>query len=164
TEAFRQIGGFVRALMWDGIDGHRCRMHGWIAESWDDPELRFEHLRPMGTSDKGWWEGRARHGVGQYYMGTSPMYMLASAVYRMTRPPRVVGGVAMLWGYIRSMARRRERYPDEEFRAFLRSYQMQCLLTGKARATRRLNQRQASAWAAPGGREPAPAAAAAMPL
>ena len=35
---------------------------------------------------------------------------------------------------------------------------------GKARATRRLNQRQASAWAAPNGREPAPAAAAAMPL
>src|SRR5206468_3362278 len=75
-----------------------------------------------------------------------------------------IGGRPMLWGYIRSMARRRERYPDEEFRAFLRSYQMQCLLTGKARATRRLNQRQASAWAAPNGREPAPAAAAAMPL
>ena len=162
TDAFRQIGGFERALMWDGIDGHRCRMHGWIATSWDEPELRFEHLRPMGTSDKGWWEGRARHGVGQYYMGTSPLYMLASALYRMTRPPLVAGGVAMLWGYLRSMAQRQERYRDESFRVFLRRYQMQCLLTGKVSATRRLNQRQASAWAVPHRREPAPAATGAV--
>ena len=162
TSAFRQIGGFVRELMWDGIDGHRCRMHGWIATSWDDPELRFEHLRPMGTSDKGWWEGRARHGVGQYYMGTGPLYMLASAFYRMSRPPLLAGGVAMLWGYVRSMAQRKERYTDEEFRAFLRRYQMQCLLTGKERATRRLNQRQASAWAGGKRTQSAPAAAEAI--
>ena len=31
----------MRQVMWDGIDGRRCRMKGWIAESWDDPELRF---------------------------------------------------------------------------------------------------------------------------
>src|SRR5262249_28321263 len=43
---FKAIGGFVREVMWDGIDCHRCRMHGWIACSWDDQELRFIHLRP----------------------------------------------------------------------------------------------------------------------
>ena len=82
---FRQIGGFVRQVMWDGIDGHRCRMKGWIAESWDDPELRFLHLRPMGSSHKGIVTGRLRHGFGQYYMGTGLGYMTASALYRMTR-------------------------------------------------------------------------------
>jgi hypothetical protein len=116
----------------------------------------------MGTSDKGWWEGRARHGVGQYYMGTSPLYMLASAAYRMTRPPLVAGGVAMLWGYVRSMAQRKERYTDEAFRSFLRQYQMQCLLTGKVSATRRLNERQASSWAASDRRQSAPATAEAV--
>ena len=70
TACFKQIGGFVRELMWDGIDCHRCRMLGWIAVSWDDPDLHFEHLRPMGTSHKNWWTGRVRHGVGQYFMGT----------------------------------------------------------------------------------------------
>jgi len=38
---FREIGGFVREVMWDGIDCHRCRMLGWLAESVDEPELRF---------------------------------------------------------------------------------------------------------------------------
>jgi glycosyltransferase involved in cell wall biosynthesis len=146
TECFRQIGGFVRELMWDGIDGHRCRMLGWVAASWDDPLINFEHLRPMGTSHKNWWTGRVRHGVGQYYMGTGPLYMLASALFRMTRPPIVIGGLAMLWGYARSMAQRKERYGDRTFRKFLRRYQWQCLLTGKTRATRRLNDEQATRW------------------
>ena len=79
TACFQQIGGFVRELMWDGIDCHRCRMFGWIAVSWDDPALNFIHLRPMGTSHKNWWTGRVRHGVGQYFMGTGVSYMLASA-------------------------------------------------------------------------------------
>ncbi len=148
TTCFKEIGGFVRYLMWDGIDGHRCRMLGWVAASWDDPELRFEHLRPMGTSHKNWWTGRVRHGVGQFYMGTSPIYMLASALFRMTRPPVVVGGVAMLWGYIKSKITHAPRYEDLEFRQFLRRYQRACLLKGKGRATEDLNRRQSTVWVA----------------
>lgn len=148
---FQQIGGFVRELMWDGIDGHRCRMLGWIAASWDDPELRFEHLRPMGTSHKNWWTGRVRHGVGQYYMGTGPVYMLASALFRMTRPPVVAGGMAMMWGYLKSLVGRKPRYTDAEFSKFLRRYQWQCLILGKTRATRKLNEAQAARWAGGSG-------------
>jgi glycosyltransferase involved in cell wall biosynthesis len=146
TACFRQIGGFIREVMWDGIDGHRCRQLGWIAVSWDDPELRFAHLRPMGTSHRSWWTGRKRHGFGQYFMGTSPAYMLASAVYRMSRPPVVLGGFGMLYGYLEAMVRRRSRFGDAAFRRFLRRYQWACLLRGKVTATTELNERQASAW------------------
>ncbi|GAO03332.1 glycosyltransferase family 2 protein [Anaeromyxobacter sp. PSR-1] len=146
VSCFRQIGGFVRAVMWDGIDTHRCRQLGWIATSWDDPELRFLHLRPMGTSHKSWWTGRARHGSGQYFMGTSPLWLLASAAFRMTRPPLVIGGVAILYGYLRSLLAGAPRYGDAAFRSFLRRYQLQCLLKGKRRATADLDARQASAW------------------
>jgi len=146
---FRQIGGFVREVMWDGIDCHRCRQLGWIAVSWDDPELRFVHLRPMGTSYKSWWTGRVRHGFGQYFMGTGPVYLLASAIYRISRPPVVVGGLAMLYGYFRSMVRRTPRYGDPGFRRFLRRYQWACLIKGKRRATAELNARQAVHWNPP---------------
>jgi biofilm PGA synthesis N-glycosyltransferase PgaC len=146
TGCFQQIGGFTRELMWDGIDGHRCRQLGWLAVSWDDPDLRFIHLRPMGTSHRSWWSGRQRHGFGQYFMGTSPLYLLASAAYRMTRPPRVVGGLAMLYGYFKSMAARNPRYGDAEFRQFLRSYQWSCLVRGKGRATAQLNEEQRKVW------------------
>ena len=51
---FKEIGGFVRQVMWDGIDCHRARMLGWIAESLDHEDLRFIHLRPQGASSEGY--------------------------------------------------------------------------------------------------------------
>ncbi|NEP17867.1 MAG: glycosyltransferase family 2 protein [Leptolyngbya sp. SIO4C1] len=152
TACFEQIGGFVRQVMWDGIDCHRCRMKGWIACSWDDPDLRFTHLRPMGSSHKSISTGRLRHGSGQYFMGTGPLYMLASAVYRMMAPPLVVGGVMMLAGYLKSMLTRQTRYDDLEFRQFLRRYQWQCLIKGKRQATADLNEHQAKNWSLQGYR------------
>jgi glycosyltransferase involved in cell wall biosynthesis len=153
TECFREIGGFVREVMWDGIDCHRCRMLGWIAESVDEPELRFQHLRPMGSSQKGIWTGRLRSGYGQYFMGTSPLYLLASAAFRLPHHPVVYGSVAMVAGYAASALRRRTRYGDDEFRNFLRSYQMSCLRFGKKEATRRMNEQQAPVWERRGSRE-----------
>jgi poly-beta-1,6-N-acetyl-D-glucosamine synthase len=143
---FDQIGGFVQQVMWDAIDGHRCRMLGWIACSWDEPDLRFIHLRPMGSSQKNMLTGRMRHGFGQYFMGTSLTYMTASALYRMTRPPYLLGGLGMWWGYVNSFLTRQQRLKDQAFRAFLRRYQWSCLVRGKNRATARLNDRRAVYW------------------
>lgn len=149
TRCYQQIGGFVKELMWDGIDTHRCRMLGWKAASWDGANLRFIHLRPMGTSHKSWITGRIRHGRGQYFMGTSPMYMIASALYRIFHPPIVVGCVAMLYGYFKAMFTHGKRYNDPAFRRFLRSYQRACLFKGKEQATRDLEDLQAAVWRQP---------------
>jgi poly-beta-1,6-N-acetyl-D-glucosamine synthase len=140
VECFQEIGGFVREVMWDGIDGHRCRMAGWRACSWDEEDLRFVHLRPMGTSDRGVWTGRQRHGYGQYFMGTAPLYMVASSVYRACRKPYVIGGAGMLVGYLKAAMRGAPRYQDREFRRFLRKYQRECLLHGKRSATERVER------------------------
>jgi hypothetical protein len=146
---FREIGGFVRQVMWDGIDCHRARMLGWIAESVDDEALRFLHLRPMGSSQgKGIWSGRVRAGFGQYFMGTSPLYYLAVAAYRFPKHPVAYGSVGMLWGYLSSKLNNAPRYDDPEFRRFLRRYQHACLRMGKTAATRMINQEQASVWQA----------------
>jgi poly-beta-1,6-N-acetyl-D-glucosamine synthase len=147
---FQQLGGFVREVMWDGIDGHRCRMHGWRACSWDVPELRFTHLRPQGTSHKGWVTGRMRHGFGQYFMGTTPIYMLANAVNRFTEKPYILAGLAMLWGYIWSAIQRKPRYDDAEFRRFLRRWQWRALFFGRRRAVEQvIRERQGQSAGVP---------------
>lgn len=140
VSCFKAIGGFVREVMWDGIDCHRCRMRGWIACSWDEPELHFVHLRPMGSSQQSIYTGRMRHGYGQYFMGTGFVYMLASAIYRMPEKPYVLGGLAILWGWLRSLLQSRPRYDDLEFRKFLRSYQWRSLLVGKKRAIEEIHR------------------------
>lgn len=145
---FREIGGFVRQVMWDGIDCHRARMLGWLAESVNDAELRFLHLRPMGSSQKGIWHGRVRAGFGQYFMGTSPLYYLAVALARLPAHPALTGSVAMLWGYFSSAVRGVPRYDDAEFRRFLRHYQHLALRVGKREAIRRINEERAPRWEA----------------
>jgi biofilm PGA synthesis N-glycosyltransferase PgaC len=145
-ECFEEIGGFVRGVMWDGIDCHRARMLGWLARSWDEPELRFGHLRPMGSSYKGILRGRARHGYGQYFMGTGLVYITASAVYRLRHRPWILGGLAIWIGYVMAALRSAARLDDSELRAFVRRYQWQCLLRGKTRATRELELLRAPMW------------------
>jgi len=142
---FQAIDGFVREVMWDGIDCHRCRMHGWIACSWDEPELRFVHLRPMGSSQVSIYTGRMRHGYGQYFMGTGFAYIVASALYRIGEKPFVVGGLLIVWGWLKSAYANKPRYGDAEFRAFLRRYQWRALLVGKKKAIEEIERRQALA-------------------
>ena len=86
------MGGFVRELMWDGIDCHRCRMLGWIAVSWDDQST-------CSSNTCGRW-GRATKigGPAGSVMGSVSTswepglsYLLASAAFRMVRPPVVLG-------------------------------------------------------------------------
>lgn len=131
---FEQIGGFVREVMWDGIDCHQCRMRGWIACSWDDPDLRFVHLRPMGSSQQSIYVGRMRHGSGQYFMGTGFLFLAASALGRLNQKPYILGSFAMLWGWLKSAFQRKPRFADRQFRRYLRNYQMRVLLVGKRRA------------------------------
>ena len=146
VSCFKQIGGFVRQVMWDGIDSHRCRLLGWISLSWDELDVRFVHLRPMGSSEKGILTGRMRHGFGQYYMGTGLVYILASMVYRLNKKPYVVGALAMFWGYVKSAFKRCERLNDPAMIHLMRKYQWQCLFRGKSKATAKLNNARAVFW------------------
>ncbi|MEL6806159.1 MAG: glycosyltransferase [Pseudomonadota bacterium] len=145
---FEQIGGFAREVMWDGLDCHKARQLGWKAGSWDAPELAFEHLRPMGSSQQNIHVGRRRHGFGQYYMGTSPVYLVASALNKMRQPPLITGGLAILQGYFGAMLRREAQHADPDLRAFIRAYQRRALRVGKARAAAEIEAAQASAWTA----------------
>jgi poly-beta-1,6-N-acetyl-D-glucosamine synthase len=140
VSCFEAIGGFVREVMWDGIDCHYCRMRGWIACSWDEPELRFVHLRPMGSSQTSIYAGRMRHGAGQYFMGTGFLYMAASAASRINQKPYVLGSAAMLWGWISSALQRKPQLVDPVFTAALRAYQRRVLLLGKKRALEAIDQ------------------------
>lgn len=137
-ECFEEIGGFVHEVMWDGIDCHRCRMLGWEAVSYPDPELAILHLRQMGSSHKSVYHGRLRWGRGQYFMGTHPLYLLGIAGYRMLERPWVLGGLCILAGYLDSAIRRRPRHGDDAFRRHLHRWQLKGLtgrLTGRPGTT-----------------------------
>jgi glycosyltransferase involved in cell wall biosynthesis len=133
TACFQDIGGFVREVCWDGIDGHMCRMHGWVARSVDEPDLRITHLRQMGSSHVNLWTGRKRWGRGKYFMGSTPYYVAAVGLYRMLEKPYVLSGLGILVGYVEAMLKGAPRMDDPEYLAYLRDYERQALLFGKSR-------------------------------
>ena len=141
------IGGLVKGLIWDGIDCYRGRMLGWRSKSIEDPELRFIHLRPMGSSDKGIMTGRRRLGEGYWFLGAAPSFVFASAVYRLQHRPALIGSFATLQGYARAWLKRMPRYDDLEFRKYLRRYHRAMLTKGRARATELFDREAAETWA-----------------
>ncbi|MFO7180651.1 MAG: glycosyltransferase family A protein [Pseudomonadota bacterium] len=138
---FEEIGGFVREVCWDGIDGHMCRLHGWVARSVDEPDLRIVHLRQMGSSHISLWHGRTRWGRGKYFMGSTPAYMAAVSLYRMAERPYVLGGLGILVGYLKAMAQKHPRMEDPRYLECLRRFEREALLFGKRRATERFHER-----------------------
>jgi glycosyltransferase involved in cell wall biosynthesis len=130
---FDSIGGFVRQVSWDGIDGHMCRMNGWIARSMHDDDMRIMHLRRMGSSQKSFWTGRLRWGRGKYYMGSAWYYVLAVSMYRMFERPWILSGIGIFCGYLQAMFRRLPRYDHRDYLRFMRRYELKSLLFGKRR-------------------------------
>ena len=138
---FKSIGGFVHQISWDGIDGHMCRLKGWIASSVDEDGLRVEHLRPQGSSDRSIWVGRMRWGRGKYFMGSSLLYVFAVSVYRAFEYPILVGGVGIFTGYIAALLKRYTRYDNKKYHRFFRRYEFESLFRGKRKTLDRYNQR-----------------------
>mgnify|MGYP003629717295 FL=1 len=133
--SFEDIGGFVRMVGWDGIDGHMCRLKGWVAKSIMDDELKVVHLRQMGSSDQGVMHGRVRGGKGKWRLGSSPWYMLATAIYRGFDKPYIIGACAMVYGYFHAMITGVERYSDPAYLKHLRKYEWSALTKGKNKTT-----------------------------
>ena len=148
VQCFQEIGGFVREVQWDGIDGHVCRLNGWIAWSTHDPEMRIIHLRPMGSSQQNIRVGRARWGRGKYFMGSSWYYVLASALYRAIEPPYVIGGLGIMYGYLKAAVTGHRRYDNPECRKYIRRFERAQLFRGKTGALAIENQRIRASGAA----------------
>jgi hypothetical protein len=114
---FAEIGGVQERLGWDTIDETYARMKGFGSYSFTD--LVSVHLRPLSSAD-GVLRGRARVGECAYIAHYPPLWVSLRAVRLAATRPRVLSGVAYLFGYIRAAVRRTERVPDAAYRRFTR--------------------------------------------
>jgi glycosyltransferase involved in cell wall biosynthesis len=118
-QCFEQIGGFVARKGWDTVDEIRAGLHGWRTGHFDD--ILFQHLKPEGMA-MGTLSTHRFHGDIYYQTGGGFLFLLAKAAHRMVaaRPP-VLGGMAMLWGYLAPLLSRRPRLVNAEEARFYRA-------------------------------------------
>jgi hypothetical protein len=119
SRCFADIGGFVRERGWDTVDEVRAQVKGWRTTHF--PELTFRHLKPEG-SGIGNLRTHAMHGDVYHLTGGGPMFLIFKALHRMVAgTPPVVGGLALLYGYLRSrLSGRRRLVSDEEAQHYRR--------------------------------------------
>ena len=123
-ECFKDIGGYVphRAGGIDWIAVTTARMKGWKTRNF--PERRFHHHRTMGTAERSALGAMFDYGKKDYFLGGSPTWQVCRVLYRMTKRPLFVGGLALLCGYGWAALSRMERPVTPELMRFHRREQM----------------------------------------
>jgi len=121
---FEEIGGYV-PIKGGGIDWvavTTARMKGWKTYSFAERE--FQHHRKIGTAGSGEIGARFHYGKKDYFLGGHPLWQLFRGTFQMAKKPYVVGGLALLGGYLWCWIRRVKRPVSDELVRFYRREQM----------------------------------------
>jgi glycosyltransferase involved in cell wall biosynthesis len=121
---WEQIGGYTanRAGGIDWMAVMTARMMGWRAESFR--ERWFFHYRRLGTAERGVFSSLFSYGEKDYYLGGHPVWELFRVAYRVSKPPFIVGGLALGLGYCWAFVRHVPRPVSPQLMAFHRKEQM----------------------------------------
>jgi len=123
-QCFEDVGGYIPnpegGIDWIAVT--TARMKGWRTRSF--PEKRFHHYRMLGTAGRGPLRALYSYGEKDYYLGGSPVWQLFRVAYRMTKKPILLGGLALLSGYVWAALRRVNRVVSPELMRLHRHEQM----------------------------------------
>jgi glycosyltransferase involved in cell wall biosynthesis len=126
-QCYEQIGGYLPSKGGgvDWIANIAARQKGWQTRTFTDKYYR--HHRPFGTAERGTLESWFKNGAKDYLVGSHPGWMLFRMAYQMTHRPIVIGGLALMSGYLWSWLRGVSRTVSDEMVEFHRHEQMQRL-------------------------------------
>ena len=121
---FEEIGGYIpnRAGGIDWIAVTTARMMGWKTRSFR--EKSFFHHRSLGTAERGILASTFSYGEKDYYLGGHPIWEICRVCYRLTKKPYLMGGIALLLGYLSAFLRQIERPVSDQLMRFHRREQM----------------------------------------
>lgn len=124
-ECWEAIGGLREAPGWDIVDEVHANMLGWMTES--VPDIHVIHHRFTGTAE-GLWKDMVKGGRACHFSGYHPLFMIAKCIYRLTRPPYVIGALGMIWGFLTGYLKRLPRVDNPPLIRYLREQQFNYLI------------------------------------
>lgn len=118
-ECYASIGGFVPQKGWDTLDEIRAGLRGWRTGHFAD--CRFYHLKCEGAA-MGGWQTQRFHGEIYYETGGGVLFLLAKGLHRMLfARPLIIGGLAMMFAYLRPLVYGKPRLANYEEARFYRT-------------------------------------------
>jgi poly-beta-1,6-N-acetyl-D-glucosamine synthase len=110
-ECFEDIGGFIAAAGWDTVDEIRAMTLGWKTGHFAD--LRMMHHKAEG-SGIGSVRTSIMHGEIYYRTGGSKLFFPLKVLHRAGAKPFGIGALALLWGYLAAMGKRKAPLVNKE--------------------------------------------------
>ena len=123
-QCFDEVGGY-RPIEGGGIDWvavTTARMKGWLTYSFGDRV--FHHHRKMGTAGRSELQSRFHYGKKDYFLGGHPVWQIFRSTFQLAKRPYVVGGLALMAGYLWCWISGHERAVSDELMRFHRAEQM----------------------------------------
>lgn len=119
AQLFEEIGGFVLSYGWDTADEIKAQVRGWKTCHFE--EIKFYHLKNEG-SGIGIMRTHSMLGEVFYLTGGNCLLFFMKIVYRMFMDkPFLLGGLAMLYGYLRVYLKGKKKLvSDEEAKSYRR--------------------------------------------
>jgi len=123
-KCFEEIGGYTphKGGGIDWIAVTTARMKGWQTRSFQGKY--FFHHRSSGTAESNIVAASFLYGKKDYYMGGHPLWLMFRVMYRMTKRPIFLGGIALMLGYVSAFAIRMPRPISPELMKFHRQEQI----------------------------------------
>ncbi|MEO1061365.1 MAG: Coenzyme F420 hydrogenase/dehydrogenase, beta subunit C-terminal domain [Actinomycetota bacterium] len=119
------IGGLVVAKGWDTLDEVKANQLGWRTTTFSD--IPIVQQRETGRR-AGWWKDWSKNGRAAWFCGYHPAFVVARSARVATMRPVGLKGLALLWGYVEAVVRRRPRVDDPDLRRYTREQQLRRLL------------------------------------
>lgn len=110
-----QIGGFpITKYSPDTVMLAKARINGWKIITYDN--IDFYHVRHS-FPPKRKWKSSVITGESKYYLNYSPLLFFLGFIYLLTQKP-FYPALAMLYGYLNSILKRKEKIKDESIREY----------------------------------------------
>jgi poly-beta-1,6-N-acetyl-D-glucosamine synthase len=126
-ECFEAIGGYVpiRGGSIDHVAVITARMKGWKTRTFTDKACI--HHRAVGTAHGGAMRAKFNYGIKDYAIGNAPLWEFFRSLYQMSKPPFLMGGLALGSGYLWAWLLGTKKAVSPELVAFHRKEQMRRL-------------------------------------
>lgn len=118
---FDDIGGLKPIPGWDLADLLSAQMRGWETRCFDD--YKILHYRESGSRRKGFTAGKFLLGRFLFRYGYNFAYTFLKGIYRFGERPYIIGGFAIIFGYIYAFLKNEKKLFDPEMRKYLRQKQ-----------------------------------------
>jgi biofilm PGA synthesis N-glycosyltransferase PgaC len=121
------IGGLIPAPGWDTLDEVKANMLGWTSRTL---EIDVHHHRPTGAA-YGTWADQVKGGLANYISGYHPLFFLLKCGQRMFRPPYLIGGLGLMYGYTKGFIQHVPQVDDKDLIKYFQAQQINRLLGRK---------------------------------